>query len=58
MGIRSRSQNEYILFFRKGKFKKINHCGTADIFNVPNKKTKDENYYSIAYNRINGFIYD
>ena len=37
------SQFEYILFFRKGKGKKINNCGTADILNVPNKKTKDIN---------------
>ncbi len=36
------SQFEYILFFRKGKAKRINKCGTADILNVPNKKTKDE----------------
>lgn len=36
------SQFEYILFFRKGKGKKINYCGTADILNVPNKKTKGE----------------
>ena len=36
------SQFEYILFFRKGKAKKINNCGTADILNVPNKKTKGE----------------
>ena len=36
------SQFEYILFFRKGKFKKINKCGTADILSVPNKKTKGE----------------
>ena len=36
------SQFEYILFFRKGKGKKINKCGTADILDVPNKKTKDE----------------
>jgi site-specific DNA-methyltransferase (adenine-specific) len=34
------NQFEYILFFRKGKFKKINNCGTADILDVPNKKTK------------------
>ena len=34
------SQFEYILFFRKGKGKKINKCGTADILNIPNKKTK------------------
>lgn len=37
------SQFEYILFLRKGKHKKINNCGTADILSVPNKKTKDEN---------------
>lgn len=37
------SQFEYILFFRKGKAKAINNCGTADIINVKNKKTKDEN---------------
>ena len=36
------SQFEYILFFRKGKGKKINKCGTADILNIPNKKTKGE----------------
>ncbi|MFC0903690.1 DNA-methyltransferase [Clostridium sp. MT-14] len=42
MGQAYMSQFEYILFFRKGKFKKINHCGTSDILNVPNKKTKDK----------------
>ena len=36
------SQFEYILFFRKGKGKKINKCGTSDILSVPNKKTKDK----------------
>ena len=36
------SQFEYILFFRKGKHKKINYCGTADILNVPNIKSKNE----------------
>lgn len=36
------SQFEYILFFRKGKHKKINNCGTPDILNIPNKKLKDE----------------
>lgn len=36
------SQFEYILFFRKGKHKKINNCGTPDILDIPNKKTKDE----------------
>ena len=34
------SQFEYVLFFRKGKGKKINKCGTSDILNVPNKKNK------------------
>lgn len=34
------SQFEYIMFFRKGKAKKINNCGTSDILEVPNKKTK------------------
>ena len=34
------SQFEYILFFRKGRGVKINNCGTADILDVPNKKTK------------------
>lgn len=37
------SQFEYILFFRKGKGVKINHCGTSDILDIPNKKTKDKN---------------
>ena len=37
------SQFEYILFFRKGKHKKINNCGTSDIIDIPNKKTKDSN---------------
>ena len=40
MGMYYMSQFEYILFFRKGKGKKINYCGTADILEVPNKKTK------------------
>lgn len=43
MGQAYMSQFEYILFFRKGKFKKINKCGTSDILDVANKKTKDEN---------------
>lgn len=42
MGQYYMSQFEYILFFRKGKGKKINKCGTADILNVPNKKTKGQ----------------
>lgn len=40
MGQAYMSQFEYILFFRKGAFKKINHCGTSDLIHVPNKKTK------------------
>lgn len=43
MGQYYMSQFEYILFFRKGKGVKINHCGTSDILSVPNKKLKDEN---------------
>ena len=43
MGQYYMSQFEYILFFRKGKGKKINNCGTSDILFVQNKKTKDEN---------------
>lgn len=43
MGLYYMSQFEYILFFRKGKGKKINYCGTPDIFSIPNKKSKDEN---------------
>lgn len=40
MGQYYMSQFEYILFFRKGKAKKINNCGTSDILSIPNKKTK------------------
>ena len=42
MGQYYMSQFEYILFFRKGKGKKINECGTADLLSIPNKKTKGE----------------
>lgn len=42
MGQYYMSQFEYILFFRKGRGKRINNCGTSDILSVPNKKTKDE----------------
>ena len=42
MGQYYMSQFEYILFFRKGRGKKINKCGTADILELPNKKTKGE----------------
>ena len=41
MGRAYMSQFEYILFFRKGKFKKINECGTSDILSVPNKKSRE-----------------
>lgn len=41
MGHYYMSQFEYILFFRKGKGKKINNCGTSDILSIPNKKTKN-----------------
>lgn len=43
MGQYYMSQFEYVLFFRKGKAKKINHCGTSDILSVPNIKQKDVN---------------
>ena len=43
MGQSYMSQYEYILFFRKGRHKKINNCGTSDILSIPNKKMKDEN---------------
>ena len=42
MGQYYMSQFEYILFFRKGKGIKINNCGTSDILNVPNIKTKND----------------
>jgi site-specific DNA-methyltransferase (adenine-specific) len=40
MGQYYMSQFEYILFFRKGKGVKINHCGTSDILSIPNLKSK------------------
>lgn len=42
MGQYYMSQYEYILFFRKGKAKRINNCGTSDILSIPNKKLKGE----------------
>ena len=42
MGQYYMSQFEYILFFRKGRGKKINNCGTSDILSIPNKKMKDK----------------
>ena len=35
------SQVEFIIFCRKGKAKRINDCGTSELLNIPNKKTKD-----------------
>jgi site-specific DNA-methyltransferase (adenine-specific) len=35
------SQIEFILFLRKGKFIKINNCGTSDLLQYPNAKTKN-----------------
>lgn len=34
------SQFEYILFLRKGKFKKINDCGSSDVMQFKNPKNK------------------
>lgn len=42
MGQAYMSQFEYILFFRKGSFKKINNCGISDVLMIPNKKLKGE----------------
>lgn len=36
------SQFEFIIFLRKGKFVKINNCGTSDLLYYPNKKTKGD----------------
>lgn len=36
------SQIEFILFLRKGAFVKINNCGTSDLLQFPNQKTKGE----------------
>ena len=35
------SQFEYVLFLRKGSAVKINNCGTSDVLQFKNKKTKD-----------------
>ena len=42
MGRYYMSQFEYILFFRKGKDKQINECGTSDVMVIKNKKLKKE----------------
>lgn len=34
------NQFEYILFLRKGKAKRINNCGTSEVLQFANKKTK------------------
>lgn len=36
------SQFEFVLFLRKGKFVRINNCGTSDLLQYPNLKTKAE----------------
>ena len=38
MGTYYMSQFEYILFFRKGRGKPINNCGTSDIISIKNNK--------------------
>ena len=43
MGQAYMSQFEYILFLRKGSFKKVCDSGISDILSFPNKKTKDRN---------------
>lgn len=47
MGQTYMSQFEYVIMLRKGKHKKINHCGTSDVINIPNKKMKDKNNKTI-----------
>ena len=42
MGQYYMSQFEYILFFRKGKGKRINNCGTSDIISIKNNKQRNE----------------
>lgn len=41
------TQFEYILFLRKGKAKRINHCGTSEVLQFKNKKLKDDNNHVI-----------
>ena len=47
MGQTYMSQFEYIIMLRKGAHKKINFCGTPDVLQVANKKTKDANNKTI-----------
>ncbi len=47
MGQTYMSQFEYIIMLRKGAHKRINNCGTSDVFCVPNKKLKDKNNKTI-----------
>jgi len=41
------SQFEYILFFRKWFWKKINNCWTSDIIDIPNKKEKWQDWKNL-----------
>ena len=43
MGQTYMSQFEYIIMLRKGEHKRINNCGTSDVLNFKNSKTKDVN---------------
>lgn len=43
MGTAYMSQFEYILFFRKGKFKRVRDCGVSDIIPLANEKPKGRN---------------
>ena len=42
MGQTYMSQFEYIIMLRRGGHKRINHCGTPDVLQFPNKKMKNE----------------
>ena len=43
MGQTYMSQFEYVIMLRKGKHKRINDCGTSDVLQIKNSKTKDDN---------------
>lgn len=47
MGRYYMSQYEYIMFFRKWWERKINNCWTADIIDIPNKKTKNTDWKNL-----------
>lgn len=38
---------EYVLFFRKGRDRPINNCGTSDILSIPVKKLKDKDGHNL-----------